>query len=73
MAFNSSAGPHDFVGFAVCNTKKLIVWYISSKKTYYNLMKNSHKFQGSVTEKCTSLGISSGIFWQKNLASVSFS
>ena len=33
----------------VCNIKKLIVWCISAKKNYYNITKNSRKFQASVT------------------------
>ena len=39
---------HDFVSFFACNIKKLIVWCVSAKKNYYNLMKNNHKFQASV-------------------------
>ena len=58
---------HDFVSFFACNIKKLIVWCVSAKKNYYNLMKNNHKFQASFTERCTSLSKISGIFWQNPL------
>ena len=59
--------PHDFVSFFVCNIMKPIVWCISTKEIYYNLTKNNHKFQASVTEKYTSLSQSSGIFLQNPL------
>ena len=44
------------------------------KENYYNLTKNSHKFQTSVTERCTFLSKRSGMFrqncfestWEKN-------
>ena len=61
MDFNNV--PHDFVSFFICNIEKLIVWRISAKENYYNLTNNNHKFQGSVTERFTSLSKSSGIFW----------
>ena len=35
------------------NIEKLVCC-ISAKKNYYNFTKNSHKFQTSVTERCTS-------------------
>ena len=47
--------------------KKFIVRYISAKENYYNLTKNSRKFQASVTERFTSLSKHSGIFRQKVL------
>ena len=50
-----------------CNVKKLIVWCISSKKNYDYLTNNNHKFQASVTERCTSLSKSSRIFPQNPL------
>ena len=56
--------PHDFVSFFVCNVEKLIFWCISAKRNYYNLTKNNYKFQASVTERCTALSKSSGIFRQ---------
>ena len=37
------------------------------KENYYNLTKNSRKFQTSVTERCTSLSKRSGMFRQKVL------
>ena len=40
--------PSDLFKLA-CNIKKLIVWCISAKKNYYNITKNSRKFQASVT------------------------
>ena len=61
----------DFVSFFACNIKKLIVWCVSAKKNYYNLMKNNHKFQASVTERCTSLSKISGIFLAKFFKSTS--
>ena len=51
------------VSFFVTSIKPL-VWCISAKKNYYNLTKNNHEFQASVTGRCTSLSKSSGIFWQ---------
>ena len=39
----------------------------SAKENYYNLTKNNHKFQASVTERYTSLSKSSGIFRQNPL------
>ena len=62
---NSTTVPHDLV--SVCNIEKLIVWCTSAKKKFYNLTKNNHKFQRSVTERCTSLNKSSGIFPQNPL------
>ena len=59
--------PHDFVSFHVCEIEKLIVCCIFAKKSYYNLTKNNHIFQASVTERCTSLSKSSGIFRQNPL------
>ena len=35
--------------------EKLTVWCISAKRNYYDLKKNNHKFQASVTERCTSV------------------
>ena len=58
---------HDFVGFFANNIEKRSVCFISSKKNYYNLAKNNHKFQASVTERCTSLNKSSGIVRQNPL------
>ena len=58
----STTLPHGFVSFFVCNIEKLIVWCISAKKKYYDLTKNNHNVEASVTEKCTSLSKSSGIF-----------
>ena len=46
---------HNFASFFVCNTEKLIVWCITARKNYYNLTKNNHKFQASMTERRTSL------------------
>ena len=57
---------HDFVSFFVCNIEKLIVWFISAKKSYYNLTKNN-KFQARVTERCISLSKSCGIFRENSL------
>ena len=37
------------------------------KENYYSLTKNSRKFQTSVTERCTFLSKSSGMFWQNVL------
>ena len=59
--------PHDFFSFFVCNIEKRIAWRISVKENYYNLTKNSRKFQTSVTERCTSLSKRSGMFRQKVL------
>ena len=50
----------------VCNIEKLIVRCIYAKIIYYNLTKNSRKFQASVTERCSSFSTHSGIF-QQNL------
>ena len=47
--------PRDLFNLFVCNIEKLIVWCIYVKKNYYNLTKNSRKFQASVAERCTSL------------------
>ena len=58
---------HEFVSSFVCNIEKIIAWCISAKKNYYNLTKNNHKFQASVTERCYSLSKSSGIFRQNPL------
>ena len=55
---------HDFVSFFVWNIEKFIACCISAKKNYHNLAKISHKFQAGVTERCTSLSKSSGIFRQ---------
>ena len=63
----STTIPHDFVSFFVCNIEKLIFWCIFTSKKYYNLMKNNHKFLANVTERCTSLSKSSGIFQQNAL------
>ena len=60
----SKTVPHVFVIFFVYNINYNI---ISAKKNYYNLTKNNHKFQASVTERCTSLSKSSGIFLQNPL------
>ena len=49
------------------NTWKLIVSCISGKENYYNLTKNSRKFQASVTERCTSLSKHYGMFRQNLL------
>ena len=65
--FNKDFVLHDFVSFFVCNIEKRIVWCISVKKNYYNLTKNNHKFHVSVSERCTSLIKSSGIFRQNPL------
>ena len=48
-------------------TSRNFVWCVSAKKHYYNLTKNNHKFQASVTERCTSLSKSSEIFRQNPL------
>ena len=62
--------PRDFFNFFVCNIEKvIIVSCISAKENYYNLTKNSRKFQASVTERCTSLCNCSGMF-RKNLLKV---
>ena len=58
---------HDFVSFFVCNIEKLIVWFISAKKSYYNLTKNNNKFQARVTERFISLSKSCGIFRENSL------
>ena len=50
--------PHEFVRVFVCNIEKPFVCFISAKENYYNLMKNNHKFQASVTESYTSLSTS---------------
>ena len=57
----------DFLNFFVCNIEKPIVWCsaylrISAKENYYNLTKNSRKFQASVTEKCACLSKRSECF-----------
>ena len=54
--------PHDVVSFFVCNIEKLITCCICAKKNYYNFAKNSQKVQARVTESCTSLSKSFGIF-----------
>ena len=59
--------PYDFVSFFVSNIEKLVILYISAKKKYYNLTKDSHKFQTSATERCASLRKSSGMFRQNPL------
>ena len=46
---------------------KPVVWCISAKKNYDDLTKNNTEFQATVTERCTSLSKSSGIFWQNPL------
>ena len=61
--------PDDLFSLFVCNIEKLTVWCISAKENYYNLTKNSRKFQTSVTERCTSLSKCSGMF-QQNLLKV---
>ena len=60
--------PRDLFLF-VCNIEKLIVRCIYAKVIYYNLTKNSRKFQASVTERCSSFSTHSGIF-QQNLLKV---
>ena len=63
----STTVPNDFVSFSVYNIEKLIFWCISASKKYYNLTKNNHKFLATVTERCTFLSKSSGIFRQNPL------
>ena len=65
--WTSATVPHEFVNFFVCNIEKLIVWCIPAKKNYYNLTKNNHEFQASVTERCTFLSKSSATFCQNPL------
>ena len=62
----STTVPHDFIALFVTSIKH-VGWCISDKKNYYNLTKNNHEFQASVTERCTFLSKSSGIFWQNPL------
>ena len=45
----------------------IIVWFISAKENYHNLMKNSPKFQANVTERRTSLSKRSRMFRQNLL------
>ena len=61
--------PSELFKLFVCNIKKLLVWCISAKKNYYNITKNSHKCQASVSERCASLCEHSGMFRQ-NLSKV---
>ena len=46
---------------------KLIVWRISAKENYFNLTKNSRKFQSSVNRRYSSLSKRSGMFRQNLL------
>ena len=57
--------PYGFVNFFIRNIERIITCSISGKKNYHNLIKNSHKFQASVTGWCTSLSKSSEIFREK--------
>ena len=57
--------PRDPFNLFVCNIEKLIVWCISANRNY--LVRNSRKFQASVTERCTSLSKRSGMFRQNLL------
>ena len=42
-----------FLIYLFVTSRNLFVWCISAKENYYNLTKNSRKFQASVTEMCT--------------------
>ena len=57
----------DLFNLFVCNIEKLIVWFISAKKNYHNLMENSPKFHANVTERRTSLSKHSRMFRQNLL------
>ena len=59
--------PRDLFNLFVYSMEKLIIWCIYVKENYYNLTKNSRKFQARVTERCTSLSTRSGIFRQNIL------
>ena len=48
--------PYYYVSFCVSNVEQLIVWYISDEQSYCNLIKNRHKFQGTVIERCAARG-----------------
>ena len=48
-------------------SKNVLFGVFLSRKNYYNLTKNNHKFHVSVSERCTSLIKSSGIFRQNPL------
>ena len=48
-------------------TSRSLLFCAFLPKIYYNLTKNNHKFQTSVTERCTSLSKSSGIYLQNPL------
>ena len=60
--------PHDIFNLFVCNIEKLLLYgFFSAKENYYNLMKNSPKFQANVTERRTSLSKRSRMFRQNLL------
>ena len=42
-----------FLIYFFVTSRNLFVWCISAKENYYNLTKNSRKFQTSATETCT--------------------
>ena len=42
-----------FLIYLFVTSRNLFVWCISAKENYYNLTKNSRKFQASVTKTCT--------------------
>ena len=43
-----------FLIYLFVTSRNLFVWCISAKENYYNITKNSRKFQASATETCTS-------------------
>ena len=60
-----------FFCFLLRNIEKLIVWHISVKINHYDLTKNSHQFQASVTKTCPFLSKRSGMFQQNLLKKLS--
>ena len=54
--------PYDFVSLFVC-----LLFGVFLPAKIYNLTNNNHKFQASVTERCTSLSKGYGIFRQNPL------
>ena len=58
-----------FLIYLFVTSRNYYFWFISVVENYHNLLKNSPKFQASVTERRTSLSKRSRMFW-KNLSKV---
>ena len=52
-----------FIIFLLVGSRSMLQVYFCQEKSLQS-MKNSLKFQASVTERCTSLSRCSGMFWQ---------